>query len=450
MTAVIATARVRNGIDLLALALIIVAAVGCQDRSPLVSLMPTPVLYSELGIGPLDRVPEAERWAPRQVFYVTTRERASDFQRIEYGNRESDTARMGSMLIGFGTEELAWEELRKLSANPDRAGKQVPLTVAGIVETGRWRLGAGPDSEALSIPLSMIEASIARARDDDLLIYVHGAKVNFYNAGAFAAELDLFTRRDMTVMAFAWPTHQNILSYAIGQDVRRAYRSAGALADLLVLVAEETSFRNVHVVSWSAGGRVVSAALQLLQRRHPDRSAAQWAHHLRLGTLYYAAADVPRGDFFESLDAQERIAERIIVSVSDNDGALKSARRFMGGDHRLGDRKGDLEPGQLQRLKNANKLEVIDVSMGAEERGFDISGHRYWFDHPWASTDVLLAVRSDLEPQDRGLERSESGFIWFMPSDYPQRLRESMLRPNLEMRRTSTRSRRETDERMER
>ena len=437
---------VRNGLLLLTLGLIVVVSLGCESRSSLVSLMPTPVLYKELGIGPLDKAPEAERWAPRQVFYLTTRERASDFQRIEYGNRASHTARMGFMLIGFGTEELDWEELRKLSANPDRAGKQVPLTVAGIVEMGRWRMGSGPDPGALSIPLSMIDDSIIRARDNDLLIYVHGAKVNFYNAGAFAAELDLFTRRDMTVMTFAWPTHQNIFSYAIGQDVRRAYNSAQALADLLVLVAEQTSARNVHIVSWSAGGRVVTAALQLLHQRYPDRSTAQWARQLRLGTLYYAAADVPRGDFFDSLDAQELMAERIIVSVTDNDGALKSARRFMGGDYRVGDRKGDLLPGQLQRLKNTNKLEVIDVSMGAEERGFDISGHRYWFDHPWASTDVLLAVRSDLEPQDRGLERSDLGFLWYMPSDYPQRLRESMLRPDLEMRRMSTKSEGRIDE----
>jgi hypothetical protein len=42
------------------------------------------------------------------------------------------------------------------------------------------------------------------------------------------------------------------------------------------------------------------------------------------------------------------------------------------------------------------RLEIVDVSVGAEDRGFDISGHRYWFHHPWASTDVLLAIGGTL------------------------------------------------------
>lgn len=396
--------------------------------------MPTPVFYTELGIGPLDDVPDSEKWAPRQVFYVTTRKRAPDYQRIEYGNREG-TSRMGAMLIGFGTEDLEWDELRELSADSDRAGRKVPLTIAGIVEMGRWDLDAGADANTLSIPLAMINNAIAEARDDDLFIYIHGAKVNFYNAGAFAAELDHFTRRDMTALAFAWPTHQNILSYVLGQDVRRAQRSASALTDLLELLAAHSQARNIHLVSWSAGGRLVTAALDELHARHAGLTREQWAQQFRIGTVYYAASDLPRSHFFNSLDALENIAERVIVSVTDNDGALRSARLFMGGGYRLGDRRGDLAPAELERLKAARNLEVIDVSMGAHERGFDIDGHRYWFDHPWASTDVLLSLRSDLPPAERGLEQAGVGFLWYMPPDYPQRLRESMLRPELQIRR---------------
>jgi len=94
----------------------------------------------------------------------------------------------------------------------------------------------------------------------------------------------------------------------------------------------------------------------------------------------------------------------------------------------------NIEQWQLDRMESSGKLEIVDVSMGAEERGFDISGHRYWFDHPWASTDVLLAVRSDLDPEDRGLEQSQLAFLWYMPADYPQRLRKSMLRADLGLR----------------
>src|SRR6056297_3851340 len=108
---------------------------GC-GTSPNVSLMPTPVVYTELGIGPLDAVPPGKCWAPRMVYYATTRERNPGWQRIEYGNREGDTVRLGVALIGFGTEDLKWEELRELSSVADRADSNIPLSIAGIVETG--------------------------------------------------------------------------------------------------------------------------------------------------------------------------------------------------------------------------------------------------------------------------------------------------------------------------
>ncbi len=69
---------------------------------------------------------------------------------------------------------------------------------------------------------------------------------------------------------------------------------------------------------------------------------------------------------------------------------------------------------------------MIDVSLGREERGFDITGHRYWFNHPWASSDVLLAIRTDLTPVERGLKPGEMPLVWIMPPDYPQRLAEAL------------------------
>lgn len=407
--------------------------VGCSSN-PSVSLMPTPVVYTELGIGPLDAIPPGKRWAPRMVYYATTRDRNPGWQRIEYGNREGDTVRLGVALIGFGTEDLKWDELRELSSVADRADSNIPLSIAGIVETGRWQIGTEPGPDGLNVPLDMLNDSIDKANDKQLLIYVHGAKVDFYSATAFAAEMDHFMRRDMTAMAFAWPTHQNILAYGAGIDLARGYRSAESLADLLDVLARHSNAGKIHIVSWSAGGRVVTRALTRLSERYPDLSSDDLARRLRIGTVYYAASDIPRAEFIKELDTLDRLADRIIVTVTDNDGALKSARRFMGGGYRLGDRRGNLSAGQLEQLMKAESLEVIDVSMGARERGFDISGHLYWLDHPWASNDLLLAIRSDLAPQERGLVQSDLPFLWFIPPDYPQRLRRSMLRPDLKMR----------------
>ena len=99
------------------------------------------------------------------------------------------------------------------------------------------------------------------------------------------------------------------------------------------------------------------------------------------------------------------------------------AKLFMGGGARIGQRDHDLSDEQRAVIGGTQGLEVVDVSRDWEGRGFDITGHRYWFDHPWASTDVVLAIRSDYGPEDRGLAPSDNRVLWSIPSDYPDRLR---------------------------
>ena len=95
----------------------------------------------------------------------------------------------------------------------------------------------------------------------------------------------------------------------------------------------------------------------------------------------------------------------------------------MRGSKRIGQIGHNLDDQQMQVVLAADRLEFIDMSRGRDERGFDITGHRYWFNHPWASTDMLLSIRSDLEPEERGLEPTEVPVLWWMPDDYPQRLK---------------------------
>ena len=75
-------------------------------------------------------------------------------------------------------------------------------------------------------------------------------------------QLNHFAGRDMVPIAFAWPTHQSIFQYLLGEDVDRARHSVAAFEGLLRILAERTNARRIHVVCWSAGGRVVSRALE--------------------------------------------------------------------------------------------------------------------------------------------------------------------------------------------
>lgn len=394
-------------------------------------LMPTPVLYSTLNLSPLDHIPESERWNPRRVYYATTRMREDDLQRIDYGNVESDKVSVGLSLIGFGGADLSWSDLSEYSRLEERPAV-VDLSIAGLLEAGAYTpatdgSGATDTSGAIGWLVSDLNQSIRSARDDDLLIYVHGAKVNFYNANVFAAQLDHFMGRDMTSMAFSWPTRQNIVAYGTGSDVARAYTAAPALTSLLELLARDSVARRIHIVCWSAGGRVVNTALQQLYERHAD-DGGDLRERFRIGTVYFAAADVPGSEFLEALPAMNELATRVVVTVSSKDGALEMAQTFMGGGARIGQRNQNIGEEQKKILVAADRLEVVDVSRDWEGRGFDITGHRYWFDHPWASSELMLAVRSDLAPADRGLEGTAVGLLWSIPADYPERLRQLVTR----------------------
>jgi len=399
--------------------------------------MPTPVLFTELGIGPLDHIPEHQRWNHRRVYYATTREREDDLQRIDYGNAESDAVSVGMTLIGFGGPNLSWSELNEYSRQAERP-QVVELSISGLVEIGHFvpdDTGGIRDVGGAAAWL-MADLNSSIESDRDLLIYVHGAKVNFYNANAnaFAAQLDHFMGRDMISLAFSWPTRQNILAYGTGSDVRRAYTAAPALTSLLELLAAESSARRIHIICWSAGGRVVNTALRELHARHAG-GGQDLRERFRIGTVYFAAADVPGEELLEALPAIDDLANRVVVTVSSRDSALEMARTFMRGGTRIGQRNNDLTPEQMETVLAADRLEVVDVSHGREGRGFDITGHRYWFDHPWASTDMILAVRSDLGPDERALGKTDLELLWSLPPDYPDRLRNNLTREDLEIRR---------------
>jgi esterase/lipase superfamily enzyme len=336
---------------------------------------------------------------------------------------------MGLTMIGFGGPHMTWSELDRVSTQSSREDV-VELSLDGVVEAGRFRADATPVEAAKPDQAGWIiedlNHAVTAARDKDVLIYVHGAKVNFYNACAFAAQLDHFMGRDMTSVAFSWPTRQDIFAYVAGSDVRRAYDSATALASLIELLAAETTARRIHVLSWSAGARLATQTFVALRERHPDESEEALRQRYRIGTAYFAASDVPLNEFIETLPTINALVDRVVVTVTSSDEALVTSSKVMGGGDRLGQMSQQLTDEQTDLIESQERLEIIDVSLGRDDRGFDITGHRYWFNHPWASSDVLLAIRTDFDPVERGLVPGDVPMVWIMPPDYPQRLAESL------------------------
>ena len=121
---------------------------------------------------------------------------------------------IGMCLVDFGSEDLTWDDLSRASRSTKR-DRVIPLSIAGVMEAGKYRSDASgpiPDTRgATNWLLADIEDSIRDSRDKDILVYVHGAKVNFYNSAVFAAQLDHFlmnsskpSRRSMTSPGASW------------------------------------------------------------------------------------------------------------------------------------------------------------------------------------------------------------------------------------------------------
>lgn len=417
----------------MALALLFSVLLSSGCGVPVEPLMPTPLLYTDAGIAPFVHVPPEKRLTVVDIMYATNRARNDDWRVIDYSNTTTGHVALGAAAVRIGGPELTWAELQAASIT-DQRPLPLDIELAGIIERGGFAISE-PLAEASLESREFIETvneRVAAIGCDDIFIFVHGAKVNFYNACAFTGQLAHFMGRDMIGIAFAWPTNQDIFSYASGRDVHRAYEAGAALASFIEFLGEHTTARRIHILSWSAGARVVSSALYDLSNRRSKGDSEAHRSRYRIGTVVFAAADVPMNEFLDRLDEVHAMSDRVVVSVSDDDEALVMANLVMGGGTRLGQQDDDLSDEQWERIDALDRLEWIDVSFGKEERGFDIGGHRYWFNHAWCSSDLLLVLRTGLPAEQRGLQPIDGWRTgWCIPSDYPKRISELSQRRRL-------------------
>jgi len=387
--------------------------------------METPAVYEDAAVDPFAHLDESHHTLDLSVYFATNRERdlTSD-DHSTFGNEGDDKLHVGFATVRFGGDGYTWSQLARDSTSAQRPAP-VPLSLDAVQQAGTLPLAGSFDRAArpeLAAFGDSINVELDRALDREIVIYVHGTKTDFLNAVVLAAELEHFAGRDFVGLAYAWPAHQDIFSYLGGEDVRRAQDASTGLVRLLEYLAAYTSARRIHLLSYSAGGRVASKALQELQAAYPDLAEVELKRRFRLGAVVFAAADVPVDVFMERLPAASALADQVVVTVSDHDPALIAAGWFMSGGARAGTLSA--EDDEFARRMDLVNFHIVDLSRDQNDRGFDITGHKYWYRHPWASSDVMLLLRTDLPPLDRALTPAEVRGICFMKKNYPSAVRE--------------------------
>jgi esterase/lipase superfamily enzyme len=255
-------------------------------------------------------------------------------------------------------------------------------------------------------------------------VYVHGYKVVFENPLLVASELWHFLGYEGVMIAFSWPSTPS--KWAYFSDAETAMWSAQGFRRLLALLAEKSDAERIHILGYSAGTRIVTIALDQIALMHHDETRDEIRAAHRLGDVVLVGSDVDReliGLYLE--DGLLKAQDRLTIYLSGTDKALGMSRWALGGMGRMGEAFSDeLSDEAKELLWSTEALDIIDVT-DAEESDFG-NGHAYFRKSPWASSDILITLSTDLGPAERGLVRDASSPIWVFPPDYVERLRTAL------------------------
>jgi hypothetical protein len=421
-----------GGVVLPTILLLAALSAGCASTKPYsVDLMPAPDLYTKAGIDPLPEEPPNTAVPWQGVLYATDREPAGPDDDLPYYlNERGFELRLGVAKVRFLEDDLTWDEAKKVSLSDDRT-KGYPLTLIDAEEIGVLDISASSftPAEVLDrVPgrpgeeyIDMIEHKFdERSERRDIYIYVHGYKVIFDNPMLVATELWHFLGYDGVMIAYSWPATPKRLAYF--SDIETASASGRALRILIEYLAANTSADQIHVIGYSAGTRAVLTALDQLSLARPHQSTDGIRDELRIGTVAIIGSDLDRGSFGGMItDGVLRVPKRLSIYLSQVDSAM-GLSRWVFRRERLGEAwmVGDVSPEARRFFESTPKLEVIDVTDVEDAKAGN--GHAYFRKSPWASSDLLLTLLTDLGPRARGLDRDAERSLWVFPPDYIDRL----------------------------
>lgn len=397
----------------LSLLLTVAGTAGCAAFQP--HMIPAPVVFRDARLDLTTRLPPELRSTEVPVFYATTRAPVAPGKPGHYKDSAGEGVMLGKASVRLGPPGWQWEDLvasdRIDAYQPDRLG-----AVEKVTENGRWS-GEEGTSAAEQEFIAGINAQLAKTRNPELVLYVHGYRVFFDEVTVMMGSWAHYLGHGALV-TFQWPTGQNFWNYLT--DCPSAEQYVPDIERLVALVSR-TRAESINIIAYSCGSPLLGQALAKLRARHPQEDRAQLAKRYRIGNVIFAASDVDLKTFAqEYVPPVMDLARQTIVYISRNDAALGFSS-VLAGASRLGkpDIK-DLSVQDIERLTGDPRFQAVDVTevRGAHERKGGMRGHGYWFANDWISTDVALSLRYPIPPAQRCLIPGPRSGIWKFPENY--------------------------------
>lgn len=395
--------------------------IALSFHQPPMRLMPTPTAFQIAGKELFGTNPDLVRKPQMEVFYVTNRLPVGPRNNRLYAVVPGRDLNAGVATVRVGGEDTTWDDIYDIStrgALPEDS-RRPRLHLDRLTEIATFEDGSPPPAGARAW-YGLINQALAKSRDPDIIVYVHGANSTVERAVGQAAQLRHFTAGNSVVVLFAWPTAENFLRYS--KDMTTAFGAAPKLAELVELLAANTNARNIDILTYSAGGTVGSEGLALL-----GRISTQNARNPRLGEVYHAAPDADLRGFVDDLRDYAQVARRVTIALNMSDSALRLSEVVNRGSRAGRPNMAELSNNQLRFLMDATDNHGVEILRVKPEKISDMSttSHAFWYDDPWVSSDVLATFLFHLPPAERGLtsgKTSDGKTYWTFPSDYDARL----------------------------
>ncbi len=400
-----------------------------------VNLMPAPDVYGDGLLNPLPEKNPFLKIPYKGILYATDRRPAEvgDPERY-YANDRGMFVRLGVARVELGKKDFTWDIARNVSMLKSRS-VELPIKIAAADEWGL--LGSsvpywadinlmypeGPPPDATGRFVEAINSQLALSEKKHVYVYIHGYKVVYENPVLIASELWHFMGYNGVFIAYAWPSTPSTFAYIKDSDTSAGY--ARNLRLLLETIAGQTDVEQIHLVGYSNGTRLVARALEQLSLINQGKTAEEMYAKLRIHNVILVGSDLDRGVFTSYLsDGLLNVAKHMTIYMSETDKALGVShfltRRQRVGQMFGGDR-GEMTPwGRKALVQYADQVSLINVTR-AEGADSD-SGHGYFRNSPWVSSDILMTLYYGLSPKERGLVPEKDLPMYTFPSNFIQRL----------------------------
>jgi len=416
---------------------------GCASPPPRhLNLMPAPDVYNDKIFTPFSDEKDIEAAPYRGILYATDRAPVNPNAKKDsddrfYSSERGHLLRLGVAKIELGEDDFSWEEARKISLAKNRPD-EYPLKVTDINELGIFHgsyhqfvdkdhLATKSEKPAQRFT-DLINKKLEISKKKDIFIYIPGYKVVFENPVLVSTELWHYLGYEGAFIAFCWPSTPKRTAYFA--DAETTLTSAYQLRLFLEYLARDTKAERINIIAYSQGTRLITEAMHDIALINLSNTRKEVQSSLRIGNVILVGSDIDRevmGAYI--VDGLLKVPEHLTIYASAKDKALDMSKFFFGRS-RVGQMfaQGEMPSTTTEFLFQTQEMSVINVTdaEGAETE----NGHRYFRKSPWASSDILMTLRYDLLPANRGLVRSVDNPIWTFPPDYIERLRSAIIEAN--------------------